>query len=176
MINRIKSICKNVNSEIEHMNSGGCCVFASIITPYLMELGLKPKIRVANWNHKQPMIGSIRKKIDTNDIKQWNSNDVSFGHVVVEVTCNDSKYLVDSKNVMLKTGHIEPTCNMKMMRGELKLNEAVAISSKQSGWNPRFDREQIPRLRALVHSQFTLLKKSIDGTSFSYSVRNARIK
>lgn len=84
-----------IDHQIREMNSGGCCVFAESVFPYLEAIGLNPQVRCASWNnvHLDKVRDAVENKFEKDG---WNCEGVYFNRVLVEVKINRRLYLVDS--------------------------------------------------------------------------------
>jgi len=165
LIKLLSDVAKRVNEKIPGINSGGCCVFAAEVYPYLKGLGLKPKIRVADrFIVKECTIEKVRRKVnDRGNIDDWNDNGLWFGHVVCEFEYKGKSYFFDSKKVYVKKEECEGVLKFNLYKGNLTYNEGVMLASSSRGWNRSFDRKQIQKMRDTLEKQFRKVYDLMNG-------------
>lgn len=163
VVGALEKLASQINGEINRINSGGCCVFASMAYPYLKEMGLKPKIRVSgSIYNKRKILGRVRNKIeDTGNVHHWWEEGISFRHVLNEIEIKGEKYFFDAYGVVKveKKSKIEPFCHGLIQRGHLMYEEAVQIAACPDGWNPTFNRGDIGKMATLLEKGFMKLMK-----------------
>lgn len=176
ILKALKQIGEAVRTEVPNINIGGCCVFAAAAFNHLKDLGLKPKIRVADPDAPPKALGVVRKSIDPTDIEQWNVNGVWLGHVILEFSYDGKKYFFDSTGVAERNGRREPFLGYDLFRGSLSFKEANEMASVSRGWNPRFHRSDIPTMKSLLDENFGRLKDSIEKGKAFKTTRSSLMK
>jgi len=149
LIESLDTLGKRINRWYPEINSGGCCVYASLIGEELRKRGIETRVIVAAWGARANL-DKVRTKLNNNNQKsEWNNNDVYFNHVGVEFKHNGKTFHYDSdgvkpKSKMLKTWTIYP--------GRLSVDEAKVLADEPEGWNDSFERSKIPSLKRHVRS------------------------
>lgn len=163
LIDALTEITKKVDKEIQKVNWGGCCVFASLAAEHLENLGLNVKIRVGDFairptrRHARKALGPIAKVVPKNTANDWLRYGVDMSHVVAEFEYEGKKYFFDAEGVAEKTYELEPFCGTYLHRGSIPIHVAKELANS-GGWNPTFKRTQIPKLEALLEVEFSKLK------------------
>ena len=146
----LKTFLAGIHEKHEYINWGGCCVFAGILGKHLAEVG-KVRVRVINSVYgSSSNIDQVRKKIRKNESTEWNRHGIGFNHVVVEFAYKRRKYAMDSEGIRVLT----PDLDKRYVEGALTVKEAQELGSTQRGWNPMFDRGEIPAIRSKVQRYF----------------------
>lgn len=160
---RLKRLCDSINSNITNINNGGCCVFAAHVA-YVLKYrhSIPVNIRVERWYDDEdnaPSIDAARSNIaDVShcDAFDWNTNGISFSHVIAEVEIDGKVYHLDSNGLMSVTQpDVSAQSRIPLYKGSLTVEEALLICSEQSGWNHDFDRTQIPKIMDLIHAHLS---------------------
>ena len=154
MLKDINTIVKEIDEKIEHINCGGCCVFAESIYPYLDELGLEPKIKVIEFGGSSSDLTIIRKKMKNSlSLREWNANGVYFNHVAVQFTYRKRVYIVDSTGVFIEAKFQYVS---EFLTGYFSRAEARSFSKDESGWNYWFERSNISEIKKGLKKGFKL--------------------
>lgn len=138
----------SVDRTFPFLNSGGCCVFASIVADELIERGIPCEGLVVDAYNDEPDIEAVRNNVQRNVPREWNEHGVDFTHVGLDIP-GMGKY--DSR------GFDNPNSMLKLWpeaKGRLTVQELRELSSVGDGWNRTFDRQQIPTLRRMVKRAF----------------------
>jgi len=161
LIKDLKKISDKVDKKIRKVNYGGCCVFASLATEHLQDLGLDVKIRVGDFGlgrrSQRKILNLVEKKVSVNTANGWYDEGVDMSHVVAEFGWQGKRYFFDAEGVAEKLYELEPFCNSKLHRGSIPLHVAKELALS-TDWNPTFDRTQIPKLESLLKEEFSKLK------------------
>jgi hypothetical protein len=155
----LEKLASDVDTEIHAVNSGGCCVFASLVANKLIEAGIPARAVHADfWRHN---ITEMRKFIieegmDVYRKSSWERAGASFYHVGVLFKFMNKWYTMDS--TAIKPGRkylgIE---DMITGNGSFTAKEAEALAFRRDNagtWNSYFDRRQIPKMRRIINEHF----------------------
>ena len=151
----------DIDSSFDYINSGGCCVYSSIVGKELINRNFDVKFAVSDSMFEEGTnLNKTRKQVTNNSIKEWNNNGIYFGHVFIELHYKNKKYFWDSSGIS-KSAKQDPTCGLPVIPGRLNLEEVISLSrsSNGEGWNKRFKRTQIPHMRRMI-------KKAFSGETF----------
>jgi hypothetical protein len=152
----LSSFCKSVENKFPLLNWGACCVFASEVGKHLAKTKSfnKVKIRVADPTAREGYtISKARKNNHNNCCYDWNKQGIYFGHVIVELLYRKKRYHIDSSGVHLAM-RTDPSCYLPLYRGHLTIEEATVLASDKRGWNPTFNRKNIPAVKKTIASFF----------------------
>lgn len=127
-------LCAAIEGDIENANYGGCGIVAERLYLWLAMRGIGCKIIVLSNDQE-----TIHEIVKNNDLKSG----CSKAHIVLKV--NDDQY-VDSTGISY---YQEKMCGY-YPQNEVPLNVLVAWNVRENGWNPQFDRKQIPRIDKLA--------------------------
>ena len=151
IIRCLNQLGKEVNSEFENINYGGCAIFASLVGKRLEELGVGVSGITTGSCPWQPKISvdQARAKITHPGRKmQWIANGINFFHVGLCFKHNGKKYHYDSNGAHRP----EKTLGGAVIfDGVLFLSEVIAIAREHAGWNKSFNRRSVPAIRRLVY-------------------------
>jgi hypothetical protein len=159
LIKQLKTLGKQTLDIIPEINSGGCCVFAAVVARRLDNLGIEVKVVTVDLEdecsgpfdidqvRKNVLIVAPKGKVNTKE--QWQRQGLSFFHVGVVFKWRGRWYSYDTSKVSR-----DPTTlgrwSYPVARGSLTIEEAEAFAAKEDGWNPCFDRDDIPTVHELV--------------------------
>lgn len=144
---RFDNLQAAIAEHIENINYGGCGVVAGfagrvlealdvpvdVLTPYRPASDVRPQV-------EKP--GSARN---------WSQNGLERSHLVVRFRMDGVSTTWDAVLGLGGGRQVGGWASGDAEFGDgLTVTECVAMSSRQAGWNPDFDRKQIPKLRALV--------------------------
>lgn len=138
-----------------NLNYGGCCVFAANVAERLARRSVSkvsvivPRVHISLEAARNNILRSNRT---TSNMNNWQEEGIWFSHVGVRFFAYDNWYTYDSKRLrqdehMFSTLPVYVACD-----GSLTIDEAKNLASTSSGWNPRFDRSDIPAIKRLIRS------------------------
>lgn len=155
LIDKLDTIGCVVNNDIRNINCGGCCVFASIIVEKLTSLGIRSRGIVVDYSGNKNSLAFARNFVvnDAGNLDEWNQAGINFNHVAVEFVVDGTRYHYDTNGVTL--AHRTFRCDT-IHAGRLKLKELKALASAKHGWNPSFNRDNIPLIKEIVDSEFAV--------------------
>ena len=161
IVAKLNKLGNDVMERYPNINRGGCCVYAAMIVAALKKHDIDAKGIVASYGAGKPgwmqkevaTITKARKKIQKNDINEWQSNGISFSHVGVEFKLDSEKKHYDSEGVRKASKKLD---KMPIYAGRMEYLELRALAGKKDGWNTCFNRRDIPALRKLVKSRLRL--------------------
>lgn len=166
IIDRLQKLQVKMADKFPDINSGGCCVAAAHVAYQLKYRHNIPVcVRVECWGEDE--MGDIdvaRSNVENTALAtthDWNSNGIRFWHVIAEFEHNGNTYHFDSKGLakvaFLECGgtisELSGISENVLYKGALTVEEALVLASKQDGWNPCFDRKDIPKLMNLISAQ-----------------------
>ncbi len=151
MIEQLKELGRHVAIDYPTINTGGCCVYASIVGNLLLRNGFNARVFVtssekANIDKAREAIGNIRCA------EEWNENGVYFEHVGVELIVDSCVYHADAGTVCKAANKFS---GMSVLPGRLSVREATWLASDVAAWNPMFRRKDIPAIRKLAKYYLT---------------------
>jgi hypothetical protein len=150
----------DVESKINCLNYGGCCVFAGMVATALENKGYPVQGRVAAYSASRGTanIHNARRHVKKNSVGEWNIQGIHFGHVGLEVYDGQDIYLYDSNGCR---DPIELLDGMHSYEGRLTAKEMTELwlyngpaRGYDISWNPEFNRTQIPKLYKIIQSHF----------------------
>jgi hypothetical protein len=151
LITKLDKLSSVVAERYPTINYGGCGVFAALVVTELKKHNIHATGIVAAYDADEPdgpTIDTVRPQIKKKtNVHEWNNNGISFYHVGVEFKIGRQRKHYDSTGVKTASKMLD---HMPIYKGRLERDELRALASKQSGWNVRFDRSNIPALRRLV--------------------------
>ncbi len=166
IIDRLQKLQVKMADKFPDINSGGCCVAAAHVAYQLKyRHNIPVRVRVENWYDDGPNnIDVVRTHLENTAMattRDWNSNGIRFAHVIAEFDYGDTTYHFDSNGLATRQfvgggdGRIEVSgiSQSALYEGALTVEEALVLASKQDGWNPCFDRKDIPKLMNLISAQ-----------------------
>lgn len=157
MVPELRTLMKEVNKKIDDINCGGCCVAAAIIAEHLRTKNIPVKIVVLNdWGSSRSLTKIRKERQKANGNKQlltngeWCRGGVSFDHVVVIMTWYGRQYVIDVESgCVIKKKYLQDM-GYKITSGQFTQKEAEYLANSSDGWNPWFDRGQIPRMYKII--------------------------
>lgn len=104
---------------------------------------------VGGWG--QEPAAAVRSNVTRpGSCKDWDRNGLSRSHLAVRFRYCGATYCWDSKG-LYEGGSVFGRYSTTADFGDgLTVSECVKLSSRQVGWNPDFDRRQIPLVKHLV--------------------------
>jgi len=152
MIESINQMCKEIRSEINYIDCGGCAVFAAFLSQGLEQYG-PVGIAVGSDEGVKVTIDEARQGVAKNTPHHWNENGVSFANVVTEFTYKGVKYHIDSKGAQ-RAKNRTSNGNWPILKGRMTVEEVTGIADCDRGWNWSFNRAQIRPMKALFDRGF----------------------
>jgi len=151
LLTRLLSLGAAASDAITDINHGGCCVYASLLGKELQKREIPCSVVVVSdsANIGSTNIDKVRWRMPSSvpNLQAWEECGVYFTHVALEVDIDGVNYFVDSDGIA-KSG--KKLRDFRPYPGRLSLEEAEFLARKESGWNERFDRNEIPRLRGII--------------------------
>ena len=152
MIKELCTIMQALNKEVDNINYGGCCVFAESIYPYLVNLGLEPQIKIVEFGGSEIDLTIVRKELNGSIIlSEWHSKRVEFNHIAIQFIYKGNTYIIDSTGVKKVADYQYST---QFLYGFITHIEARNFSKDRSGWNTRFNRTDIKRIKHGMKTRF----------------------
>jgi hypothetical protein len=143
----LNTLGNRINRWYPEVNSGGCCVYASMIGEELRKRGIEVRIIVAAYSATKD-IDKARKRVNNIHQKsEWNAEDIWFNHVGVEFQHEGVWYHYDSDGVNPKSKKLG---SFTVYPGRLSVDEAKVLADEPEGWNWSFDRNKIPAMKRHV--------------------------
>lgn len=155
---QLQALGVDMENRIEYLNRGGCAVYAAHVAARLHKLGL-PVWGVVSmaWGGDNVDLNAIRMNNRPRCVYDWNRAGVDFNHVLLQFVHDGTIWTHDSNVTVPQAVKREPTCNGRIVRGNLTLSELQALASRQEGWNRCFSRaEGIPIIKAGVRRHLSL--------------------
>jgi len=151
----LNKLADKIRMDFPDINRGGCCVFAALVAKALQHY--YPTRVVAFNSSPQFSIDEVRAKVTKNSCKEWDRNGIDFNHIVIEFTDpddGDKVYHLDANGVFIADGSI--SSYLTQVKGHLTIKEACEIASLPDGWNPEFNRNNIPKIDKIIKKHFGL--------------------
>lgn len=131
------------------VNSGGCCVFASVVGRELLNRGIDVKIIVGS---KTPVsnLEVIRNTMkDSHDIEEWNMNGVVFNHIAIELPLDGKMFFFDADGLSRADRSFH---GWGIHPGRLTVAEAESMAMRDDAWNDMFDRKHVSKMARRIRS------------------------
>lgn len=157
LLSTLRKLGKTLETEVDCINYGGCGVVAGLVGAKLEALGLQVDVvtQSVGWGLKPSLVRSNVK--DKSDPADWDRNGLSRAHLAVRFrSYNGRLYSWDSEGLYYggtNFGIDGYQTTAKMGEG-LTVEETKAMSSVTHGWNPTFDRGNIPAIERIVNVFF----------------------
>lgn len=168
LIKRLNKLGADINERFPYINWGGCCVFASRVGRHLERIADSVVVRIGNdygeWNANQ-RVDEIRPHIARNVPREWNKFGVHFAHVIIEFVYAGRKFHYDSLGVTKPDTHTKMG-RYPLIAGGLTVGEATELCARQSGWNPCFDRDNIPAIEEMIENAFVEIEQALSAVAF----------
>lgn len=166
----ILRLIKDVNNQIanvQRLNSGGCGVYAALMTTQFKKYGIDAAGRVLTPSHrrylKEPNIidttRDLTKTCSTRVTRSrvWASN-VGLYHVIgaIKIDNSSNEILFDSTLISSRRKVNFPFWGdeLPIFNGHLSTEELAELAAVREIWNPVFNRRQIPKIRKIIDSCF----------------------
>lgn len=160
--NTIGELARFVGNEIDYLNSGGCGVFAVELYKRLkaLDLGVEPQLWIlSSLSSSEARYLEIREILKASKTRrtlgQFNDYNWYLSHVVVEFAggwFDGTGFYRDYESLNGNWG-----C---MNRFRVEFEDMVTMVEDPSGWNEKFDREQIPEMQQMFDRIFGKIVKS----------------
>lgn len=147
------------------INSGGCGVFAGLLSDKLTELNIEHKILVLYF-HKDNDVGRKNFKEYLNSNSEKNLKKAGEDHIVLYLT--ELELYVDSMGIR------NPLCINVEERFEISKEQLQSLIDK-GGWNDTFDKECIPFIKDKLDEMFQHMD-TFDSGCFKYPNKEKGIK
>lgn len=147
LLRRLVNLRATIDASVENINYGGCGVIAAAVGKALIALDVPCDV-LTPWRPAAEVRGNVKK---TGSARDWSSNGLSRSHLVIRFRIDGETMTWDTA-CGIKGPH--DVGNYKTGGAEfgdgLTIRECTAMCARQAGWNPDFDRRQIPMVRAAV--------------------------
>lgn len=152
LLRRLRKLSKAITLHIDRVNWGGCAVVAGLAGKHLQAQGVMVEVVTSIGWGGMPA-GKIRHRVsNTKDPQDWSNNGLSRSHLAIRFRSGRRTYTWDSDGVLAGAGVFgkAKTATTPAFGDGLSVQECIEMSRTGRGWNPDFDRKQIPMLRHLV--------------------------
>ena len=150
----LSSLGEEVDFLFDNVNYGGCCVYASIVGKHLKKLGMQVRGKVVGgrFDHQVLDVDRIRRRINIQTPKMidWSSEGLCFNHVAVSVFYEDKWLIHDTTNTEVEGSDFGGRI---LHKGSLTTHDLTCLAM-ETGWNPDFDRAQIPDMTQFIGYEF----------------------
>lgn len=149
----IKKVCDDIkkNDKFYRINSGGCCVFASLLGDVIRKIYDDVPVRFAvySFDTANKDINKIRFNVNDNSVREWEQCGLDFYHVLMEFKYKNRWYLCDALDGIDTYAPKSYRNSGKRYKGSLTLTEVKELAA-DTRWNPAFDRRLIPQLEDTI--------------------------
>lgn len=173
LLRRLRRLAKALREQCESINHGGCGVVAAEVGACLMELGVPvevvtPHTPGVGWRGEVPArvrAGIIERwGLDPAEAEpdEWDAAGLWRTHLALRFQSNGKTYTWDSEGTVHsahwfgklyiggeRVGRYWHRAGYEFGQG-MTIPECANISKGAVGWNSRFDRRQVPTIRALA--------------------------
>jgi hypothetical protein len=145
-----------MNKKYPNINRGGCGIFAVHIAKRLQNI---VPVRIVVCDYYKQDLDKIRDNVfNQYNLSDWNNADISFVHLVVEFEYNGIEYHYDTDGVRLKQDEWDaddyPFSGYPFCDGSFTIEEISSFVARSDGWNPTFNRKEIPLIERKVKNLF----------------------
>lgn len=160
----LHAIAKDVAVAIPYVNCGGCGVYATELAKRLYRIGVR-NFRIRTYTYagdpdRKTNIKFVERhvfgKALPERVSTWNANGINFDHVRLQ--WNGTMWDADGA-VSRKDGR-KWSCYI-LHPGHISLKAINKICKDSSGWNSRFPRDDIPKMRRIMNRHFAKLMLDI---------------
>lgn len=151
LLDTLNQLSEELTENFERINLGGCCVVAGYLGLFLRH-HVPTRIRVSGYGEVVDLHEVRDNTNNSLDKDDWDCEGVAWYHVVVEFEHEGKLYRVDSDGVQEAEG--ERFDGRPLYSGDITISEAIAFGRQAWGWNPDFDRDQIPDMRRTITRTF----------------------
>ena len=143
---KVRDFLRKFDDTFEDINWGGCAVSAAILARHLLPHVDNLKIAAYdNWRSTENNVERARRKVKHNTVRDWNAAGIAFSHVWIEFEWNGRWYALDSDGMRSRFAMHEQWGIP--FEGSFTVQEMNVLTRHQRGWNPMFERDQIPAMR-----------------------------
>lgn len=163
----LKKLGQRVNRHYPTVNSGGCGVYASLVSQQLRQLGLRPRVLVAGYEEIWFLndIRTVMKDQKNPTLDALNNRGIYVGHLFIQFNWQGKTWIHDTDHTIdnFKGPRLK---QWVFYKGHLTVGEVTSMAASTTGWNESFDRDQIPFLESRVDRFFKgkIFAKSVDST------------
>lgn len=166
--NTIGELAQGVGKKINNLNCGGCGVFAVELYKRLkgLELGVEPQLWIlSSWSSTEERYREIREMLRakgvTRTLGKFNDYGWYLRHVIVEFAGG----WFDGTGFYQNFESLNDNWGCKNAF-KIEFEDIETMVSDPSGWNDRFDREEIPEMRKWFARMFSRVEgmKQFEGT------------
>ena len=167
VLTALRDFSATVREEIHLINNGGCCVYAAHVAEALAQIpGVKAEVVTTNSGNSVKSLDELRKRrVNMTDMYDLERNGVSFFHLATRFYIKGEAFTHDvdrTRQHGSQFGHRRWSAPYRAHQGAFTIEEALALAGNSRGWNPTFDRDQIPRLKELVREYLGPLNRPVD--------------
>lgn len=153
IISKLKKFGRGVTKDHPNLNFGGCGVYAYILGEHLKKMGFEVKCFATQ---EELLFDSLtyKKFILSNrqgmSIWDWENYGVDFNHIGLAVKVEKYWYLHDA-NITKRFYKTTKEFDGEYLLPEFfEVDVIKKIASKPYGWNPQFNRNEIPLIKKKV--------------------------
>lgn len=167
----IAAMNQEIRENIYLLNRGGCGSYAYRVAHHLSKIDPSVGIVIEGGWYLDDMISNkpllTIQDIESimveegphlmNSMEAWEQNGLSFHHLLVGVTMFDEEYVIDSTQIVTREDFEEYQVVYEGMFNHEYLKYMVRQNSQ--GWNPLFQRDQIPLLNKIIDKHMRRLTR-----------------
>ncbi len=161
-IDKLGYAVSELDLQFTDANCGGCGAIAVMLYRLAEQLGLNPVIRNYDGSH-EPSIDEVRNDLMTDPnhsrLCDWNAHGMWFTHVWVEFSLDGTYYAMDACGVVEAQDMYDYWGSPR--DGYFTVEEMESLGNDHGGWNPTFDRDQLPYMTDLVDEMYEALKQEV---------------
>lgn len=172
LIVALDEVCRRVKSEVPHINSGGCGVFAVSIAEMLKLIGYEPQMYLYLYRVDVPIFNRWHQRNTATGIIN-DSPDFCLCHVITEIMDGNVRTVIDADDGVLSvdsyTKVFDAACPY-LTKVDVPLDhEAIrACVKNERMWNSKFSRNHIETVRSIIKQVFSRQYPHVD---FSVDLR-----
>ena len=157
ILDELQDFAVEMDEKYPNMNFGGCCVFASLFAKRMIDLIPTIKIVVEDRvTGNSCSIDDVRNNIENNTVNDWYDNGIDFTHVLIQFEYQGEIFWYDANGI--HTDMVE----FELVDGYLGILEALELVNDNEGWNPSFNRKDIPNIKRDIYNFHRRFKRSLD--------------
>lgn len=152
----LTTLSKQILNQFPNINDGGCCVFAALVAQELKEFC---DVKVVVFSTSLSNIEDVRPNISNYTCAEWERNGIAFNHIVLEIYAQIIPENPTNVWHYDATGIFSTDRSMNSGRspvGYLSIAECIELANDPIGWNPTFDRRDIPIIQKIIKNHFSL--------------------
>ena len=160
---RLRKLSRALREECTAINYGGCAVMAGIVGELLQAQGVAVEVVTPATAGYNTTPREVREQLQAEywgeswSTFDWDDYGLCRSHLAVRFEVDGRLYTWDSDGLVCSNryfgigynGGPEFEANYPFGDG-LTVQECTEMAGKDFGWNTRFDRDQIPRMRELA--------------------------